>query len=103
MLSQRQKLQALVELSRNNLIVRACINRISSAVLPQRVHITERTGVLAQFKALKPELAEFMSLHFAKFLHAALESMLVLRMDKGITGRGIEIFTFCMSISNVCA
>jgi hypothetical protein len=77
MLSQRQKLQALVELSRNNLIVRACINRISSAVLPQRVHITERTGVLAQFKALKPELAEFMSLHFAKFLHAALESMLV--------------------------
>jgi hypothetical protein len=29
--------------------------------------------------------------------------LLVLRMDKGITGRGIEIFTFSMSISNVCA
>jgi len=77
MLSQTQKLQALVELTRNDLTVRGCINRITSAIVPQRVRITERTGMLAQFKTLRPELAEFMEPYLANFLNAALESMIV--------------------------
>ena len=77
MLSRAQKLQALMELTRNNLIVCECIHRITSAVVPQRVRITERIDVLAQFKTLKTELADFIEPYFANFLNCALECMLV--------------------------
>ena len=77
MLSAPPKIQMLIELTRNNLIVRGCIGRVLSAIVPQRVHIRERTGPGAQFKALKPELEKFLESYLSKFLTSALESTLV--------------------------
>lgn len=77
MLSRAQKLQALLELVREDSSMRECIHRIASAVIPQKVRIAECTEREAGFQALKPELAQFLDVVFARFLAAAFESLLV--------------------------
>lgn len=77
LLPAEQKLRALTELARSNLVFRACLHRVASAVVPERVRIAERTGVQAPFRPLASDLASFLEKHMCVFLQSALESLLV--------------------------
>jgi hypothetical protein len=95
--AQAEKLGRLLELVRSNGVVRPCLSRVASYVVPRHVGIRERAGSGPSggaaagaagsgpsgapaaggggFCALAEELDAFLGAHFARFLAGALEMM----------------------------